>query len=167
LKTAVARGGFRGDLYFRLGAFVIEVLPLRERREEIPALTHQFLRAAARRMKKDVRGLSAEAMTLRMRHRWPGNVRELEHTIQRAVILAHGATVSVGEVPPELRSKPTEGPPSDSLDLAQNERSVIERALRRFRGNRRRAAKALNISTVTLWRRMKRYGLEVPPDPGD
>ena len=63
LKAAVARGGFREDLYFRLGAFVIEVPPLRERREEIPALTHQFLRTAARRMKKDVRGLSAEAMT--------------------------------------------------------------------------------------------------------
>jgi transcriptional regulator with PAS, ATPase and Fis domain len=167
LKAAVARGSFREDLYFRLGAFVIEVPPLRERREEIPALTHQFLRAAARLTKKDVRGVSAEAMTLLMRHRWPGNVRELEHTIQRAVILAHGATVSVRELPPELRSKPAEAPPGDTLDLARNERSVIERALRRFRGNRRRAAKALNISTVTLWRRMKRYGLKVPPDPGD
>ena len=166
LKAAVARGSFREDLYFRLGAFVIQVPPLRERREEIPALTDQFLRAAARRMKKDVRGVSAEAMTLLMRHPWPGNVRELEHTIQRAVILAHGPTVSVRELPPELRSKPADGPLDDTLDLAKLERNAIERALRRFRGNRRRAAKALNISTVTLWRRMKRYGLE-ESDPDD
>lgn len=159
LKAAVARGGFREDLYFRLGAFVIEVPPLRERREEIPALTHQFLRAAAKRMKKDVRGLSAEAMTVLMSHTWPGNVRELENTVQRAVILAHGQTVTVRELPPELRSAPAGSLPADSLDIEQHERSLIERALRRYRGNRRRAAKALNISTVTLWRRMKRFGL--------
>jgi DNA-binding NtrC family response regulator len=168
LKAAVARGSFREDLYFRLGAFVIEVPPLRERREEIPALVHQFLRAAARRMKKDVRGVSSEAMALLMRHRWPGNVRELENTIQRAVILAHGTTVSVRELPPELRERPAaEGPSADSLDLAEHERAVIERALRRFGGNRKRAAKALDISTVTLWRRMKRYGLVgTRSDPG-
>jgi len=168
LKAAVARGAFREDLYFRLGAFVIEVPPLRERREEIPALVHQFLRAAARRAKKDVRGVSSEAMALLMQHRWPGNVRELENTIQRAVILAHGTTVSVRELPPELRERPAaEGPPGDSLDLAEHERAVIERALRRFAGNRKRAAKALDISTVTLWRRMKRYGLAgARPDPG-
>jgi DNA-binding NtrC family response regulator len=160
LKAAVARGGFREDLYFRLGAFVIDVPPLRKRREEIPALTQQFLRTAAKRMKKDVRGLSAEAMTLLMSHSWPGNVRELENTVQRAVILAHGQTVTVRELPPELRSAPAGSLPEGSLDIEQHERSLIERALRRYRGNRRRAAKALNISTVTLWRRMKRYGLD-------
>jgi len=160
LKAAVARGEFREDLYFRLGAFVIEVPPLRERREEIPALTHQFLRTAARRMKKDVRGVSAEAMSLLMSHAWPGNVRELENTVQRAVILAHGQTVGVRELPPELRAAPAGSPPEGSLDIEQHERSLIERALRRYRGNRRRAARALNISTVTLWRRMKRYGLD-------
>ncbi len=167
LKAAVAGGTFREDLYFRLGAFVIEVPPLRDRREEIPALTHQFLRAAAKRMKKDVRGLSAEAMTVLMNHRWPGNVRELENTVQRAVILAHGTTVTVRELPPELRSGPTDSLPADSLDLDQHERSVIQKALRRFGGNRRRAAKALNISTVTLWRRMKRYGLDARPPESD
>jgi transcriptional regulator with GAF, ATPase, and Fis domain len=78
LKAAVAGGTFRENLYFRLGAFVIEVPPLRDRREEIPALTHQFLRTAARKMKKDVCGLQRKAMTVLMNHRWPGNVRELE-----------------------------------------------------------------------------------------
>lgn len=159
LRASVAAGGFREDLYFRLGAFVITVPPLRERREAIPTLVHQFLRTAARKMKKEVRGISAEAMTLLMSYRWPGNVRELEHAIQRAVILAQGTSVTVRELPPEVRSRATDPSGDDTLDLDKHERKMIRRALDRFGGNRRQAAKALNISTVTLWRRMKQYGL--------
>ena len=162
LRAAVAAGTFREDLYFRLGAFVITVPPLRDRREAIPTLVHQFLRAAAKKMKKDVRGLSPEAMTLLVSYHWPGNVRELEHAVQRAVILAHGPTVTIRELPPEVRSGTPDSPASDSLDLGEHERRAIIRALKRFGGNRRRAAEALKISTVTLWRRMKRYGLDVP-----
>ncbi len=163
LRAAVAAGSFREDLYFRLGAFVITVPPLRDRREEIPTLVHQFLRAAARKMKKEVRRVSPEAMTLLMNHRWPGNVRELEHAIQRAVILAQGPSVTVRELPPEVSSGPPDSASADSLDLEAQELKAIRRALERFGGNRRRAAKALNISTVTLWRRMKRYGLDARP----
>jgi len=162
LRAAVAAGTFREDLYFRLGAFVTTVPPLRDRREAIPTLVHQFLRAAAKKMKKDVRGLSPEAMTLLVSYHWPGNVRELEHAVQRAVILAHGPTVTIRELPPEVRSGTPDSPASDSLDLGEHERRAIIRALKRFGGNRRRAAEALKISTVTLWRRMKRYGLDVP-----
>jgi DNA-binding NtrC family response regulator len=160
LRAAVAAGTFREDLYFRLGAFVITVPPLRDRREAIPALVHQFLRTGVKRVKKDVRGVSAEAMTLLMNYRWPGNVRELEHAIQRALILAHGSTITVRELPPEVRSGSDASPSDDSLDLEEQERKAIQRALQRFGGNRRKAAAALKISTVTLWRRMKRYGLE-------
>jgi DNA-binding NtrC family response regulator len=163
LRAAVAAGTFREDLYFRLGAFVISVPPLRDRREAIPTLVHQFLGAAAKQMKKDVRGVSAEVMTLLMSYRWPGNVRELEHALQRSVILAHGPTITVRELPPEVRSGTPDRSPDDSLDLEEHERKAIRRALERFGGNRRRAAKALNISTVTLWRRMKKYGLDSLP----
>jgi len=159
LRKAAADGAFREDLYYRLGAFVINVPPLRERREAIPALVHHFLKTASRRTKKELRGVSAEAMTLLVDYRWPGNVRELEHAVQRAVILAQGPTVTVRDLPPEVRSK-TPGPTTDdSLDLDEHERRVIRRALERFGGSRQRAAKALKISTVTLWRRMKKYGL--------
>ncbi|HET9316946.1 MAG TPA: sigma 54-interacting transcriptional regulator, partial [Vicinamibacteria bacterium] len=159
LRAQGAAGAFREDLYFRLGAFVITVPPLRERREAIPTLVHQFLRAAARRMKKEVRGISSEAMTLLMGYGWPGNVRELEHAIQRAVILAHGPTVTVRELPPELKNPSSETSDDETLDLGEQERNAIRRALERFGGNRKQAAKALNISTVTLWRRMKQLGL--------
>jgi DNA-binding NtrC family response regulator len=161
LRAAVAAGAFREDLYFRLGAFVITVPPLRDRRDDIPALAHDFLRRAAIRVKKDVKTVSADAMTALMNYPWPGNVRELEHAIERAVIVASGTSIRVRDLPPEVSQKPRPGGASDdSLDLHAQERALIERALERFRGNRRQAAEALKISTVTLWRKMKQYGLE-------
>ena len=159
LRAAVDAGTFREDLYFRLGAFVITVPPLRDRREDIPPLVHSFLVRAASRMKKDVTAMSADAMTALMNYRWPGNVRELEHAVERAVILANGPSIRIRELPPEVTQKARRRAGDDTLDLQEQERVMIERALERFDGNRRRAAEALNISTVTLWRKMKQYGL--------
>ncbi|MFN8066912.1 MAG: sigma 54-interacting transcriptional regulator [Vicinamibacterales bacterium] len=160
LRAAVAKGTFREDLYFRLAAFIITVPPLRDRREDIPALVHSFVQRTAGRLKKDVKTVSAEAMTALMAYDWPGNVRELEHAIERAVILSHGTSVTLRELPPEVlarkRSPGTGGP----LSLRTQERDLIRRALERHDGNRKRAAAALNISTVTLWRKMREYGIE-------
>jgi DNA-binding NtrC family response regulator len=106
-----------------------------------------------------VRTVSAEAMTLLIRYSWPGNVRELEHAIERAVILARGATISVRELPPELSEKQSRATLGDTLDLKEQEERLIAKALERFKGNRKKTAAALNISPVTLWRKMKEYGL--------
>jgi DNA-binding NtrC family response regulator len=163
LKDAVEKGTFREDLYFRLGAFVIEVPPLRDRREDIPPLVHDFVRRAAVRVKKDVQTVSAEAMTALMHYHWPGNVRELEHAIERAVIVARGTSIRLRELPPEVLQKSRQSETGDSLDLNAQERTMIERALAQFRGNRKEAAEALKISTVTLWRKMKQYGLVSAP----
>ena len=159
LRAAVTAGTFREDLFFRLGAFVITVPPLRDRREDIPPMVRDFVRRAAERMKKDVKTVSADAMTALMNYGWPGNVRELEHAIERAVILAQGTTIRVRELPPEVAQKPGLRAGDASLDLREQEKVMIERALERFRGNRRQAAEALKISPVTLWRKMKQYGL--------
>lgn len=159
LRAAVDAGTFREDLYFRLGAFVITVPPLRDRPEDIPPLVHDFVRRAAVRVKKDVDTMSSDAMTALMNYPWPGNVRELEHAIERAVIVARGTTIRLRELPPEVAQKSRQRVLGDSLDLQALERAAIERALERFRGNRREAADALKISTVTLWRKMKQYGL--------
>ena len=110
-------------------------------------------------MKKDVRAISADAMSALMNYRWPGNVRELEHAIERAVILANAASIRLRDLPPEVTQKSRRRAGDDTLDLQEQERASIERALERFGGNRRKAAEALNISTVTLWRRMKQFGL--------
>ena len=159
LRGAVEAGTFREDLYFRLGAFIITVPPLRDRREDIPPLVHNFLVRAASRMRKDVSSVSADAMTALMNYRWPGNVRELEHAVERAVILANNPNIRVRDLPPEITQKPRARAGDDTLDLQEQERVMIERALERFGGNRRKAAEALKISTVTLWRKMKQFGI--------
>jgi DNA-binding NtrC family response regulator len=159
LREAVDGGTFREDLYFRLGAFIITVPPLRDRREDIPPLVHNFLVRAASRMKKDVSSVSADAMTSLMNYRWPGNVRELEHAVERAVILANNPNIRVRDLPPEITQKSRARGGEDTLDLQEQERVMIERALERFGGNRRKAADALKISTVTLWRKMKQFGI--------
>jgi DNA-binding NtrC family response regulator len=159
LRAAVDAGTFREDLYFRLAAFIITVPPLRDRREDIPPLVHHFLVRAASRMKKDVTSVSADAMTAMMNYRWPGNVRELEHAVERAVILANNPNIRVRDLPPEITQKPRGAAGGETLDLQEHERVMIERALERFGGNRRKAAEALKISTVTLWRKMKQFGI--------
>jgi two-component system response regulator AtoC len=98
-------------------------------------------------------------MAALMNYGWPGNVRELEHAVERAVILANGPTLRVRELPSEVTQKTRRRAGDDTLDLQEQERIMIERALERFNGNRRRAAEALKISTVTLWRKIKHYGL--------
>jgi DNA-binding NtrC family response regulator len=159
LRAAVDAGTFRQDLFFRLGAFIIEVPPLRERREDIPPLVHSVLTRAASRMKKDVRAVSADAMSALMNYRWPGNVRELQHAIERAVILTNAASIRRRDLPPEVTRTSRRRAGGGMLDLQEQERTSIERALERFDGNRKKAAEALNISTVTLWRKIKQYGL--------
>jgi transcriptional regulator with PAS, ATPase and Fis domain len=159
LKEAVAKGTFREDLYFRLAAFIITVPPLRERRDDIPALVHEFVRRAGLRLKKEVKTVSADAMTALINYEWPGNVRELEHAVERAAILAHGTTITRRELPPEILQRKKSVPSGDPLNIRSQERELIRRALEKYEGSRKRAAAALHISTVTLWRKMKEYGL--------
>jgi DNA-binding NtrC family response regulator len=159
LRVEVEAGRFREDLYFRLGAFVITVPPLRERQEAIAPLAQEFVRRAATRLKRDVRGIAPEAMSRLLSYDWPGNVRELEHAMERAVILASGKRIVPQDLPPEVRSRSRQRA-SQTFDLEQQERTLIQQALERFRGNRRQAAEALRISPVTLWRKIKRYKLD-------
>jgi DNA-binding NtrC family response regulator len=163
LRAAVKNGTFREDLYFRLGAFVITVPPLRDRQDDIPALVHEFVRRSAMHVKKDVQHVSPEAMTALINYQWPGNVRELEHAIERAVILAPRSGITLRELPPEISQRKRTSIAGDTLNLRTQERALIQRALDRYRGNRRQAAAALNISTVTLWRKMKEYELDASP----
>jgi DNA-binding NtrC family response regulator len=157
LRVQKSAGTFREDLYFRLAGFVIALPPLRDRHEDIPFMAHTFLRRSAEHCQKDVRGISADCMTRLIQYPWPGNVRELEHAIERAVILARSPVVSVRDLAPEIRDVTAAAEPHH--DPKTYESRLINDALNRYHGHRRRVAEALGISTVSLWRKMKRYGI--------
>jgi DNA-binding NtrC family response regulator len=166
LKVAMARGAFREDLYYRLNTFVIHLPPLRERPEDILPLAHRFLELFARELRKNVRGFTPGAEHRLTTYGFPGNVRELRNMVERAAILCRGERLgeedldfdrpgapSIPAAPPAGRAMP------ESLDLAENEKRLIQEALRHCGGNRARAARLLGISRDALRRRLERYGI--------
>jgi DNA-binding NtrC family response regulator len=161
LRAHIEAGKFRGDLYFRLGAFIIKLPPLRDRIEEIPPMVHEFMRAAAGNLDKKVNSVCPEAMRLLTHYSWPGNVRELKHAIERAVIVAKNSVIQVNDLPQEITAQEAREA-TDPLDLKGNELHLLVEALRKHHGNRAAAARALHISPVTLWRKIRRHGIQVP-----
>lgn len=158
LGDAVGEGGFREDLLYRLNTVEIHLPPLRERREDIVPLALHFLRREAAKYGRAVDGFSREGTDALLRHPWPGNVRELEHTMERAVLMARGSEVSVGDL--SLRRRGDDGAGSmDRLTLDEAERLLIEKALDRHGGNVSRAAEALGLSRSALYRRLQRHDL--------
>ena len=157
LAREIAEGRFREDLLYRLNTVEIHLPPLRERREDVAALATHFLRARAARYGRAVDGFSPEAMQALMDYPWPGNVRELEHTVERALLLMHGATVQ----PADLALPTAQGAAAslDDMALEEVERVLIRKALQRHDGNVSQAAGALGLSRSALYRRLQRYGL--------
>jgi len=149
-------GTFREDLYFRLNVFTIAIPPLRERREDIPLLAQHFLERYARSMNRAFQEFEPRALDLLVRHAWPGNVRELANAVERALVVGRPPVVRVEDLP--LRPGESVGePPGDSL--AEMERVHIEKVLARHQGNVTHAAEALGIDRVTLYNKIKKYGL--------
>lgn len=161
LRAQVAAGTFRSDLFYRLEGFLINVPPLRERTEEIAALAHEFMRQSGQNIGKQVTSIRPEAMARLIRYPWPGNIRELKHAIESSVIVTQGSAIEVKDLPAEIASRAA-ACNMPVLDLKAHEREVILEAMRRFNGNRTMIARALNISSVTLWRKMRRLGIDSP-----
>jgi DNA-binding NtrC family response regulator len=162
LAALISDGSFREDLFYRLNVIEVVLPPLRERREDIPALAEHFTTRAASKLGRDVR-LSAEVVERLLRYPWPGNVRELENAIERAVILTRGDTITPEDLPPHVAAGLNLGP-SPALPrqttLAEMERDHILLTLERFGRNHSAAAEALGIGRTTLWRKLKEYGIE-------
>jgi formate hydrogenlyase transcriptional activator len=159
LLTAVNEGSFRSDLYYRLNVFPIRVPPLRERREDIPALVHHFITHFNRRMNRQIQGLDCNTLELLTNYHWPGNVRELENIIERAMIVASGTTL---QIDPTWLTGPA--PPSALADgkarLADVERRTILDALQRSGGKiygPGGAAEALGLHPTTLYGKMRKH----------
>ena len=157
LGDLVSEGGFREDLLYRLNTVEIRLPALRDRPEDILPLAHHFLARESRHYGKELDGFSDEARAALRRHPWPGNVRELEHAVERAVLMARGARIEVGDL--ALRRREDGAVPLEELTLDEAERVLIEKALARHDGNVSRAADALGISRSALYRRLQRHDL--------
>jgi DNA-binding NtrC family response regulator len=156
LKEEAASGRFRQDLFFRLNTVEINLPPLRERPEDIPAFAAHFLRQHAQRYRKEVCGFEPAALEVLTAYAWPGNVRELDHVMQRAVLLARTNEVKVVDLGLQPVRETGERR-LEEMSLEEVERLLIQKALRRFGGNVSQAADALGLSRSALYRRMQKY----------
>lgn len=163
LKTAMAQGRFREDLYYRLSMVELTVPALRDRPEDIPVLARHFLRKFSREFGKQITGLTPRADIALQKHAWPGNVRELEHVIGRACMLSENPLLDASDLPEQVvRQLPkTEEKPQDSAStLVENERRLVEEALRASAGNQSEAARRLGIGRDALRYKIKRHNLD-------
>ena len=164
LKAEVEAGGFRNDLFYRLNVVSLHVPPLAERRDDIPLLAHHFLKRFAESQNKKVEAFSDEAMQTLMNYEYPGNIRELENLIERAVALSTGPVILAKDLPQGLdqvslrvyRHTPGSRLPS----LEENEREYVGWLLKQVHGNKTKASEILGIDRVSLWRKLKRWGME-------
>ncbi len=163
LQTACSSGNFREDLLFRLNTVEVHLPPLRERREDIPALSTHFLSKYGRRYNKQIAGFTQEALQKLTEHAWPGNIRELEHTIERAVIMCRENSIQSNHLGLQNSSRSL-APDISEMSLEEVEALLIGKALARYSGNVSQAAEVLGLSRGTFYRRMEKYGLYAP-DP--
>ncbi len=163
IQDAVKSGQFRQDLYYRLNVVSLNIPPLSERRDDIPLLSYYFLKKYAVLMKKNIDEISHDVIALLMNYDFPGNVRELENIIERGVALANGSVIETAHLSEDLRElsirtfRKKEGKiPS----LEEQEKTYIQWVLKEVGGNKTLASQVLGIDRVSLWRKLKKYGLQ-------
>lgn len=161
LEREVAEARMRRDLYYRVSVVTLELPPLRRRKEDIPLLAQHLLRRHCEATGRNLQGFSDAALELLMAYDYPGNVRELSNILERAVLLSRGELIDVADLPDQLRTLRVSMTVSGAMaSLEEQEMSAIRRALAETGGHRGRAAELLGIDRVSLWRKMKRYGIE-------
>jgi len=157
LEDRVAQGLFREDLYYRINVVNIELPPLKERLEDIPLLVDHFVRRFRKKRGRDIQGASPEALATLRCYDFPGNVRELENAIEHAFVMCHGDLIEPRHLPERLLDAASR--PADFLRERPCERAIIQEALERNGGNRRRTADELGMHRSTLWRKLQQYAL--------
>ncbi len=160
LKKAVEEGRFREDLYYRLNVISIELPPLRERKEDIPALVLHFIQKFNMELGKNVQKMSEEALKALMRHDWPGNVRELENAVERAMVVSKEGIIKPEELHLAPHMIPTEGGEPGNKSIKAVEKEHILKILKENDWNIQRSAEILDIDRVTLYNKIKKYGLK-------
>jgi len=163
LRELIPQGRFREDLYYRIRIIQLDLPRLRERREDIPLLIDQLINKFNIRFGKNIAGISDAVMKILMDYDYPGNVRELENIIEHAFILCRGGLIEVHQLPMEMRGIPQETTSSImNMSLREMEIYMIREALHRYNGNRKKTAEQLGIDLSTLYRKIKKFDIEMP-----
>ena len=164
LERLIEENAFREDLFFRINVFPMHIAPLQQRPEDIPAIVQHFIRENNQKTGKKILGLTPEAMEKLSAYPWPGNVRELRNAVEYAFVLCNSGGIAVGHLPPKIGAGPSASCPEPALPAADekhpSERDALVRALEQTGGNRTEAARILGVSRVTVWKRMKKFGIE-------
>jgi DNA-binding NtrC family response regulator len=162
LKEEVKKGGFREDLFYRLNVLAVELPPLRERVGDIPLLAEYFAQRFASEFRKPVRGVHKDAMALLVSYSWPGNVREFRNSIERAVLLCEREQLSRDAFSTLEKGSTLSADialPAEGINLEQLERSLVQQALERTKGNQTQAAKLLGLNRDQIRYRIEKFGL--------
>jgi two-component system response regulator HydG len=160
LTKSIKDGSFREDLFYRLNVVLIQMPPLRERKSDIPLLVQYFLEKYNARLRKDIRGISPDALDLLVCHDWPGNVRELENTVERLVVLSPGPYLEPADLVFAGTILTPAAEASAGASLRDLERHHIIQTLQRYDGHKSETARALGIDRKTLREKLKRYNIE-------
>jgi DNA-binding NtrC family response regulator len=161
-QEAVKSGAFRQDLYFRLNVVSLRIPPLSDRKDDIPLLAYYFLKKYSLLMKKPVSEISEDVIALLMNYGFPGNVRELENVVERGVALANGTIIETAHLPEDLKEltiKTFRKKEGRVPSLEEQEEAYIKWVLNEAAGNKTLASQLLGIDRVSLWRKLKKYGL--------
>ena len=163
MRDMVERGHFREDLYYRLNVVSLELPALRQRAEDIPFLANYFLRIQTEKLSKPIYGFSRHCLGRLVDYPWPGNVRELRNVVEHAVLMCKREVVEVGDLPPDMISEPAVPATLEATGrLVDQERRIVENALKQTGWNKYQAAKLLGIARSTLYGKIKRLGITEP-----
>jgi len=164
LQSLVKAGNFREDLFFRINVIPIYLPPLRERREDIPLLAEAFFRRMRLKTGKDIKGITKYAMALLMTYSWPGNVRELRSAFEYAFVACQQPLIQPYHFPPHICNGEIpvkRGKNVIVIDKEELKKQELIKALEEAGGNQSKAARILGVSRVTVWNRMKRFGINL------
>jgi len=163
ISKSIKNGDFREDLYFRINVVSLNIPPLSERRDDIPILCYHFLKKYNAVMKKDIKEISSDVIAILQEYDFPGNVRELENIIERGVALCTGNIISIEHLPEDLKVisiKTFRKKDGKIPSLDEQEKAYIQWVLKEVNNSKTLAAQMLGIDRVSLWRKLKKYGLE-------
>jgi DNA-binding NtrC family response regulator len=161
----IREGAFREDLYYRLNIFELRLPPLRERMEDVPLLVDHFIRRLSAIQDKGIRGIAPKALRVLMGHGFPGNVRELQNAVEHAFVLSPGTLIRTEYLPENIRGA-KDPSPLEGTTLKDQERHFILKALARNGYDRIATAEELGIHKSTLYRKIQKFGIELPPRDG-